>query len=73
MSGNKHLEISRQGTAVRWTARQGVREVRATTRQSRSSRCWGSDYPHSEETFPHSKERIEPDFADITKPKRGAW
>jgi len=26
---------------------------------------WGSDYPHSEGTFPHSKERIEQDFADI--------
>jgi predicted TIM-barrel fold metal-dependent hydrolase len=26
---------------------------------------WGSDHPHSEGTFPHSKERIEQDFADI--------
>ena len=26
---------------------------------------WGSDYPHTEGTFPHSRERIEKDFADI--------
>jgi uncharacterized protein len=26
---------------------------------------WGSDYPHSEGTFPYSRRRIEQDFADI--------
>ncbi len=26
---------------------------------------WGSDYPHSEGTFPASRARIEKDFADV--------
>ncbi|MBV8773561.1 MAG: amidohydrolase family protein [Deltaproteobacteria bacterium] len=26
---------------------------------------WGSDYPHTEGTFPHSREQIAKDFAGI--------
>jgi predicted TIM-barrel fold metal-dependent hydrolase len=26
---------------------------------------WGSDYPHSEGTFPYSRQKIAADFADI--------
>jgi predicted TIM-barrel fold metal-dependent hydrolase len=26
---------------------------------------WGSDYPHSEGTFPYSRRQIEHDFGDI--------
>ncbi|HEY2105783.1 MAG TPA: amidohydrolase family protein, partial [Candidatus Binataceae bacterium] len=26
---------------------------------------WGSDYPHTEGTFPHSREQIAKDFADL--------
>jgi len=26
---------------------------------------WGSDYPHTEGTFPVSRQRIEKDFADL--------
>ena len=26
---------------------------------------WGSDYPHTEGTFPHSREQIARDFADV--------
>jgi len=26
---------------------------------------WGSDYPHTEGTFPHSSEQIAKDFAGI--------
>jgi predicted TIM-barrel fold metal-dependent hydrolase len=26
---------------------------------------WGSDYPHTEGTFPHSREQIGRDFAEL--------
>lgn len=29
------------------------------------SLLWGSDYPHTEETFSHSQEQIEKDFVGI--------
>jgi predicted TIM-barrel fold metal-dependent hydrolase len=28
---------------------------------------WGSDYPHTEGTFPFSVERIRKDFADVSE------
>jgi len=31
---------------------------------------WGSDYPHTEGTFPRSRERIAEDFRDIPEPDR---
>jgi len=30
---------------------------------------WGSDYPHTEGTFPRSREQIERDFADVPAPE----
>ena len=27
---------------------------------------WGSDYPHTEGTFPHSRTQIAKDFADLS-------
>jgi predicted TIM-barrel fold metal-dependent hydrolase len=31
---------------------------------------WGSDYPHTEGTFPGSKRRVEKDFAGVPEDER---
>ena len=34
---------------------------------------WGSDYPHTESTFPRSREILERILADVPEPERLGW
>ena len=59
--------FNRQGYITFGNDPIGLHNIRFT---GADSMMWGSDYPHDEGTFPHSKEVIEDTFKEITEEER---